>query len=252
MTQRRPFAFFVVLAIVSVPFFLYGASGRQLLPGLPVSALAAVCPFLAAAILLVVDQGRDGVWMLAKRSLDFRRIPARWYIPILLTMPAVFALSYGVMILAGRHIPAPQIALAPALAMALVFLFAALGEELGWTGYALEPLQTRFGSFGAALLIGVIWAAWHFIPLAQAQRSIEWIAWWSLETLAIRFVMVWLYNRAGRSVFAIALFHASDNLCWQIAPNLVNSYDPRVFGPVMAAVAAAILLFGSRRAGLPG
>jgi membrane protease YdiL (CAAX protease family) len=38
---------------------------------------------------------------------------------------------------------------------------AALGEELGWRGFALPRLQSRIGPLSASLVIGVIWAAWH-------------------------------------------------------------------------------------------
>ncbi len=52
----------------------------------------------------------------------------------------------------------------------------------------------------------------------QAHRSVVWIAWWCLGTVALRVVMVWLYNSTGKSVFAAALFHAVSNVCWQLYP----------------------------------
>ena len=61
--------------------------------------------------------------------------------------------------------------------MLLVVCFiAAIGEELSWSGYAIDPLQDRFGALRGALLLGVIWAVWHFIPLLSVQRSLAWIA----------------------------------------------------------------------------
>ena len=35
----------------------------------------------------------------------------------------------------------------------------------------------------ASLVLGGVWAVIHFIPLTQAHRSVEWIAWWTLLKL---------------------------------------------------------------------
>jgi hypothetical protein len=40
----------------------------------------------------------------------------------------------------------------------------AMGEELGWRGYALRVLQKRFSPFGASMILGLLWGSWH-LPL---------------------------------------------------------------------------------------
>ena len=99
-----------------------------------------------------------------------------------------------------------------------VFFVAALCEELGWAGYVTDPLQVRFGALGGSLLLGVVWAVWHFIPLLEAQRALVWIAWWSLGTVSSRVIITWLYNNTGRSVFVATLFHTMMNITWQLFP----------------------------------
>lgn len=79
--------------------------------------------------------------------------------------------------------PAPRITLVSALALFLIFFIGALGEELGWSGYALDPMQQRWGALAASVILGLVWATWHIAGLAQTQRSLEWIAWWSLVPL---------------------------------------------------------------------
>ena len=64
-----------------------------------------------------------------------------------------------------------------------LFFIAALGEEVGWTGYALDPPQEKFGSILAAIILGLVWAVWHVLPLAQAHRAPYFIAWWTLGTV---------------------------------------------------------------------
>jgi len=54
--------------------------------------------FGAAAILVYRTNGRVGVVALLKRSFDFKRVRAKiWYVPTILLMPGIMALSYAVM-----------------------------------------------------------------------------------------------------------------------------------------------------------
>jgi membrane protease YdiL (CAAX protease family) len=150
--------------------------------------------------------------------------------------------------LAGSGVPDPRFEILPTLVLSAVFLAGALAEELGWTGFALEPLQARLGWLGAALVIGVVWAVWHVPALLQAHRSLAWIGWWTLGTIATRVVMVWLYKGAGGSVFGVAVFHAAGNLCWQLFPVHGSWFDPRLNGLLMAGVGCAVALLGRRGA----
>ncbi len=241
--------FFLLVFLLSIPFWLAGALANfQLLPGLPVSALGFLCPAMAAALLLYRKEGRAGVSGLLKRSFDFRRIRARaWLAPLILLEPAMSAVAYGVMRLGGVPVPAPQFSPWMALTLLVVFFAAGLGEELGWSGYAIDPLQDRLGALQASLVIGVIWAVWHFIPLLEARRSLEYIGWWSLGTVSARVIIVWLYNNTGRSVFVAAVFHAMINLTWQLFPINGSFYDPRVAGSISAVVAVVVaIVWGPR------
>lgn len=236
---------YVVLTFtLSIPFWIAGAlTNRQLLPALPVSALGILSTVGAASILLYRENGLTGVTELLKRSFDFKRVKAKiWYAPIIFLMPCIMVVSYIVMRLMGRLVPVPQFSLVTTFALFAVFFIGALGEELGWSGYAIDPLQDRFGALRGALLLGVIWAVWHVIPLLEAQRSLVFIAWWSLGTLAARVIITWLYNNTGKSVFVAALFHTMINLTWQLFPINGSFYDPRVTGVITAAVAVVVVI----------
>ncbi len=236
--------FFLLVFILSLPFWLAGAlTSFHLLPGLPVSALGFLCPLLAAAILVSRKGGLAGVSSLLQRSFDFRRIRDRkWLAPLILLAPAMSVAAYWVLQLEGVPVPAPQFSPWYALALLAVFFISALGEELGWSGYAIDPLQDRFGALWASLTIGVIWAIWHFIPLLEAQRSFSYIAWWSLGTVSARVIIVWLYNNTGRSVFVAAFYHAMINLTWQLFPVNGSFYDPRLSGLMATLVAVVVVI----------
>lgn len=99
MPSRSPLTFFVLVFALSAPFWWLGCvSDLQLVPGLSVSALMTFCPMLAALMLVRQESGMAGVRGLVKRAVDFRRITdKRWYLPILLLMPTVSGVVYGLM-----------------------------------------------------------------------------------------------------------------------------------------------------------
>src|SRR6266568_8424366 len=188
--SRSPLRFFLLVFALSLPFWLAGTlTSSQLLPALPVSALALLCPVTAAAIFVYGEDKSAGVKELLKRAFDFKRVKAKiWYVPIILLMPCIMVLSYGVIRLTGVPLPAPAFSIGTILALFVAFFIGALGEELGWSGYAIDPLQERFGALGGALLLGVVWAVWHYVPLLEAHRSLAFIAWWFLGTVAARII----------------------------------------------------------------
>lgn len=65
--------FFLLIFILSIPFWLIGAlTPGELAPGLPVSALMAVCPMVAALILTRRESGRGASWALMTSSCSNR------------------------------------------------------------------------------------------------------------------------------------------------------------------------------------
>jgi membrane protease YdiL (CAAX protease family) len=247
-SPRSPLRFCLLVFALSLPFWLAGAIAerRGFQPGfpmnLPVSALMAFCPLVAAVILVHRAEGSTGVKRLLRRVLDYRRIEWRWYLPIVFLNPAILLGSYGVMRWLGRPLPDPQVPLAAAPLLLLVFLPPAVGEEAGWMGYAADPLQDRWGALRAGLLLGTLGALWHVVPLVQAHHDTAWIAWKCLETLAARVLIVWLYNNTRRSLFAAVLFHALSNVGVSLFPNGGSHYDPAV-AAVLTGVAAGIVTF---------
>jgi uncharacterized protein len=247
--QRSFLKFFLLVFALTAPFWVIGAvTGLQLLPGVPVAALMFVCPVLAAIILVYQESKLAGVKALLMRSFDYKRIAAKiWFVPILFLLPVIAVLSFVVVRVMGVPIPAPHIAILATLELLALFFVAALGEELGWSGYALDPMQKRWHALSAALLLGLVWSAWHIVPLLQTHRPLDWITWWCVGTVTLRVVMVWLYNNTGKSVFAVALFHAVSNVCWQSFPIHGSYFDPRINGLIMLGVAAVVTIVGGPR-----
>jgi len=238
-------SFFGLVVALAVPFWVIGSMvTTQILPGLPIAALVTFCPALAALILVDREDGAAGVKRLLMRAVDYRRIPSKaWYAPIVLLPPAVSVLSFFVQRLMGTPVPPPHLEPLRVGVLSVAFFVCALGEELGWSGYVIEPMRDRWGARTASVVLGCFWAVYHYVALAEAHRSIPWVAWWTLGTIAARVIMVQIYESAGRSVVAMALFHASSNVAWQTFPIHGSYFEPRVSGVITAIVAAVVVVW---------
>jgi membrane protease YdiL (CAAX protease family) len=246
--SRPLLLFFALVFALSVPFWrVRTQTSLQLVEGLPITTLMVFCPLIAASILVYRESGLPGLTALLARAFDYRRVGAKvWFLPIVLLNPAVMIASYGVMRWREMPLPAPRVSVLTALVMFVVLFIFAVGEEVGWMGYAIDPMQGRWNALQAGVLLGLVWAVWHFVPLLQASRSLLWISGWCVSTLALRVLIVWLYNNTGRSVFATILFHTTSNLSTFLFPNGGSHYDPWVTGPILAIVATIVtILWGS-------
>lgn len=181
-------------------FWLFGFMPLKWLPiHLPVSALMFICPIVVALILTYREDGARGIWKLLKRIFDYKRIKQKsWFFLILFLMPMIMLLSYWVMSLIGRTLPEPHIPFLSIPILLVMYFLAAVCEEIGWMGYAIEPMLNRWSALTTSVIMGALWAIWHIIPYFQTSHSITWIVWQCFTTILLRILMVWLYNNAGK------------------------------------------------------
>ena len=107
---------------------------------------------IAAAMLVSRNEGTAGVTALLSRTFDFERIRNRiWYVPTLLLLPGIYAATYEVMRALGLPLPAVHVSLLAGVVGFLGYFVAGQCEELGWSGYALEPLQAQRTALEASL-----------------------------------------------------------------------------------------------------
>jgi membrane protease YdiL (CAAX protease family) len=161
----------------------------------------------------------------------------RWY-AVALFLPAAQAFTaLGLHLLFGGdlHRPSsvPTLEVGPpdaslflkALLLALMFTlgFDGLGEELGWRGFALPRLLSRYSALTSSLLLGAIWALWH-LPYgltagsATAHRPFyEHLS----PILASSVLFTWLFNNTRGSILLAVLFHAAGNVTANLLPVLV-------------------------------
>lgn len=236
--------FFLLVILLSMPFYLLGATGLRMpgLPSLPASALMAFVPMIAALMLVCRQRDAGAALALLKAAVDVgRHRGAGWLLIALLFMPLVCMFEFGVLRLTGSVVPLPQIAPGAALLLFTAFFIGAIGEEVGWQGYAYPSLRTRQGALRAAVVLGTAWALWHIVPFIQLGRSPQWIFWHSLSAVALRVIIVWLFENARQSIFVAVLFHTMINVSWALFPIAGSYYDPFVTFVILALAAGPIV-----------
>jgi membrane protease YdiL (CAAX protease family) len=245
-TPANIYAFFILTFLLSLPFYVFAflvPPEMALLAGLTLT-LAPV----SAALILVFRQNRSsGAKILLKRAFDYKRIPkARWFIPILLLWPVIFSLAFLGLNSIGEPIPDTAFPIVAAPVALLVFFLLALFEEVGWMGYAFDPLEQRSNALIGSLILGLIWSVWHLPIFIATPESTTWIV-GQLATLVLaRILIAWIFNNTGKSVFAVILFHTVYNLCTMVIPVYGSSLGPGLTAVVtLITTISIVFLWGA-------
>ena len=148
----------------------------------------------------------------------------------------------------------------PALfVMAVVMTPILWGEEFGWRGY-LQPRLFPGKPLAAAVVTGVIWAAWHFPLILRGydygrDQAVLGCAVMIVGTVLLSFVFGWLVERTG-SIWSSSLAHAATNVVggqlsvvWFAgAHNMaITSYLGALAWPPLLVVCLLVLAFGRRK-----
>jgi membrane protease YdiL (CAAX protease family) len=194
------------LLVIGLPR-LDGSGGRPLAPLVmfPVMVIAAA---LAGLLMTALTEGRQGLRKLGTRMINWRL--HRWWLVGLI--PPLAILSVQLLL---------SVAVSPSFApQFLVFgiaagVIAGFFEEIGWTGFAYPRMRTRFGALGGALVLGVLWAAWHFPVVdslgAASPHGASWPAFFAsfaIVMTALRVLIAWVYTSTD-SLPGAQLVHAS-------------------------------------------
>ncbi len=187
-------------------------------------------PLVAALFLVGREKGFDGIKRLLKRGLDYR-FGKVWWLVILVLLPAPIVISYIISISIEGVVP-PSLAeqqlqgqylFLPLAYFAVLFTSGPFQEEFGWRGYALPRLQSMYSPFVASLILGFIWAAWHFpqflVPPEKTGMFYITPIWtFTLTVMASAFTYTWVYNHTNGSILAVLLLHAQGNMLYWLFP----------------------------------
>jgi uncharacterized protein len=245
LVRRRPLVCFFLLTyavtwclwtpLVLAPDSLPGAIALALV------VLGSLVPSSVAIVLIALLHGRPGVRKLLGRLLK-GRIGLRWYVAVLL-LPLLVPLGVGIGVVFGGNAPDVDVTILSALSLLLFSIFpgSAMGEELGWRGFALPHMQQAHSALSASLVIGAIWGCWH-LPLYLVGtdfRSPSIFPAFVLAVIASSVTCTWLYNSTGGSLLIVVLYHATANLPLTLFIAPLGEHSGRPFLIVLALLVMA-------------
>lgn len=227
LTRRPTLSFFVLTFALAWSYWLV----LGFVVKVPTTALilpGAWAPSVVALGLSALSGGRARVKELLERLFRWRVAPV-WYGSAILGPSLLAACALGVDTLLSGTLPTLAVftakfglradqallflLLLPVVYLVTVFAGGPVAEELGWRGFAQARLSPRFGTLGAGLVIGVLWALWH-LPLF-------WLSPAATGNLPLPFFMAlvpaWsallglLFEQARGSVLITILAHAGIN-----------------------------------------
>lgn len=262
-SRRRPWLFFALALgwswLLWIPVVLSGQS-QLAFPGILLYVLGGLGPPLAAIFLLYrvhPPEDRRDYW---RRVVDARRIAPVWYVAIIILPLALNVLGILTGLLLGAPLPSFQrtselltnpLSIVPFVLV--VLLFGPLPEELGWRGYALDGLQERQSALTASLILGAVWAFWHWPQFFMAGSYIGeafpigtgvfWVG-WVLPTVAYSVAYTWVYNHTGRSILSAIVLHFAVNFWGELLAVRGETVIYRSVWTVALAV-AIVLIWGS-------
>ena len=179
-------------------------------------------PLLAAIITARIADGADGLRDLLRRMVRWRAALG-WVLLATLLPLGVFAVAAGIVVLAmGKEPPnldlLGKLPYLPYLGYGgwiFWMLTVGLGEESGWRGYALPKLQRNMSALSATMIVTLLWVGWHlprfFYFDGFLKLGFSVLPTFALQLLVWAIILAWLYNSAGGSILAAALFHSGFN-----------------------------------------
>jgi membrane protease YdiL (CAAX protease family) len=257
MSARFPWLFMGLTYGLSwaiwVPYILSGKTASG-----PVPALIIACSVPSLVGILLTHStsdsaGRNDFW---KRVVSFKLIGLKWYAVIICLFPFLLALGLLADKLFGGGLPplggVEQTLMQPAALMLFIganIIGGPLGEELGWRGFALDRLQNKWNALVASLILGIIWAVWHF-PLFFIQGTPQqgmgfgtFLFWlWSLQVVSLSVLTTWVYNNTQRSILSAVFMHFMLNSTYGITQQEGLPLPPSTLAANTLIIAAAAVM----------
>jgi uncharacterized protein len=203
------FVFWGPLALFKIPAISFVSDIKGPTWAIVLFLIGPFVPSLLAIYLTWKKEGTAGLRLLSQRILQFK-LGWRWYSIIFLIVIVGTAGQLIINKLLGNSFNG-QLFLAQLGSFLPLLLLGPLSEEIGWRGYALERLQTRWDALTSSLIIGVVWAFWHLplfmiIGTSQHELGVPFFG-FLIKLTATSVFYTWIYNNTKQSLWSAILLH---------------------------------------------
>lgn len=194
-------------------------------------------PFLAAVIVTGARGGREMLGAFLGQFRNWKEPAWGWYAFIILyPLGLHLAVVYLAWLSGGpkpaffqaEGVPSGNPFLTLIILLLIQIFVRGIGEETGWRGFALPVLLSRRGPLLSSLILGLLWAGWHFHPANfPALLTLSGI-FAVFRIIGTAFIYTKVYLATKGSIVVAVLFHAFLNLAEFVVPiGIVHGSIPR-------------------------
>ena len=203
------FVFWGPLALFKIPTISFVSDIKGPAWAIALYLVGGFVPSLLAIFLTWKKDRTSGLRLLGRRVFQFK---LGWQWHVLTFLIVIFETGGQLTInrLLGNNFNG-NLFLAQLSGFLPLMILGPLSEEIGWRGYALEKLQTRWNALTSSLIVGLVWALWH-LPLflmvgtSQHELKIPFIG-FLIGMMASSILYTWLYNKTNKSLWSAILLH---------------------------------------------
>ncbi|CAN5147761.1 type II CAAX endopeptidase family protein [soil metagenome] len=258
-TYQPEYFFLSTLFIASVALFIaayasYHESYHYLLFPLILGSMAS--PSIVAFFMFTKARNKI-LWHDFFQRMRINKINVRFIPLVLFLMPCIVLLAITVSLLFGFS--ADQFSLAQIadkalegknfLALIAIVLISCSLEEIGWRGYGIDSLTSRYNLWRTSLIFAALWSLWHvpsfFIKNGYFQQEVwnlgmVYTVTYFISLFPITVLINWLYVKNNRSILIAILFHAIMNLSYGLL--LLQPFTKIIIMLLLLITAAIIVI----------
>jgi uncharacterized protein len=222
----------LVLALSAISW-LYNANRLNILWGLS--------PTIAAIITAGIFYGKSGIKELFSRIV--KKFEFKWLVMLILIQLIIFILTLLIYKLFELK-PSFSFFSLGSIPIAFATLFITnIWEEIGWRGFLLEKLMTKYSLFLSSLGIGILWGLWHVqYFLNNPNNSLQFILVAIFWLVCSSFIYSYIYVGSKGSVLAVGIFHALSNTIQAVVSNSELDFNRFLYYQAMAVALIAIFI----------
>jgi uncharacterized protein len=196
--------------------------------------------FVVPGTVAVALSRREGTMRQLGHQFQLRSCSPWWWLAgALVTTVATYADAWT------HHGPWPFPGPLEVTGLGIVYTVSGLGEEIGWTGFALPRLLRLTGSpILSAALLGSYYVVWHAVPFLETGNSLPWVLAQCAQAFLLRCIIVGLCTGSRNQIWMAVLVHGLSNLAWSTAPSGGAYYDPAFVDLLLLPIAVACLAAG--------
>jgi len=190
-------------------------------------------PSIAACIMLVQSKNQN-LWTDFYSRLRFDNMKIPFILGVLLFVPSLIACAIILSCLFGQSLDQFTVSGQVSdqalngfncIGILITLLLSSSLEEIGWRGYGIDSLRSRYNLWQTSLIFATLWSAWHipafFINNGYFQQEL-----WNLgymhvviyfASLYLLTILInWVYVENNRSILIAILFHMVINFSYSL------------------------------------